>query len=444
MSVSGTSRTKRKSRRRFLKRSAGTLAGAAVGGCAVSRGEEREKETQSAPPASLHVEGREKIRVGLIGCGSRGTGAAVQALRADGAAELVAMADTFPDRIQRSLASIERTNVKDRVRVPPEHRFLDFDGYKKLLPFVDVVLLASPPHFRPEHLAAAVDAGKHVFCEKPVAVDGPGVRSVMATCAKAKKAGLSIVSGLCWRYHAGMRATFEKIHEGYVGDIVTIQATYHANGLWKHDRQPSWSDMEWQVRNWIYFTWLAGDIIAEQHIHSLDKIAWALGDKYPKAAYGQGGRTVRTGREYGNVFDHFSVVYEYEDGLRAFSSCRQWDGCRTDVSDHVYGTKGVCHIFKHQIVGERPWRFKGRSKNMYQVEHDELFRSIREGKPINNGDYMAKSTLMAIMGRMSAYTGKAVTWEQALHSKTRLGPETYEWGPIEIPEVAVPGVTRIA
>ena len=394
------------------------------------------------PGFAAHVSGSDVLRVGLIGCGNRGSGAAVQALRADKGTQLVAMADAFPDRIERALGNIKKSNVADRIVVEDGMKFSGIDGYKKLLQHVDVVILTSPPHFRPEHLKAAVEAGKHVFCEKPVAVDTPGLKSVRESCDLARMKNLSLVSGLCWRYDHPMKGTFQRIHEGGVGDIVTIQATYNTHGLWEHKRQPKWTDLEWQIRNWIYFTWLSGDHIAEQHIHSLDKIAWALKDETPKKVTASGGRITRIEPRYGNVFDHFNTVYEYESGVKAFASCRQWNGASTEVNDHVYGTKGHCDVFKHVITGEKPWKYEGPRGNMYQNEHNELFASIRAGKPINNGGYMVNSTMMAIMGRMAAYTGKTITWEQAWGSTQRLGPDNYEWGPLATPPIARPGKTK--
>jgi predicted dehydrogenase len=213
-------------------------------------------------------------------------------------------------------------------------------------------------------------------------------------------------------------------------------------GLWNRPRQPGWSDMEWQLRNWLYFTWLSGDHIVEQHIHSLDKTAWAMRDEYPARAVGSGGRQSRISPAYGHIFDHHSVVYEYPSGVKIFSACRQQRGCAEDVSDHIFGTLGTCHVMKHDIKGKNPWRYRGPREDMYQVEHNELFASIRAGKPINNGDYMTKSTLMAIMGRMATYTGRVITWEQALNSQEDLTPAKYEFGPLATPPVARPGITK--
>lgn len=419
------------SRRDFLKSStAAVTVGALVSPFTLSHG--------------LYAQGSDVIKVGLVGCGGRGSGAASQALAADPHAKLTALGDAFPDRLQTCISSLKETEVGKQVDVKTEHQFIGFDAYKQVIASgVDVVLLCSPPHFRPAHIKAAIEAGKHVFAEKPVAVDAPGVRSVMATCEEAKKKNLSVVSGLCWRYHAGMRATFEQIHAGGVGDIVAIQATYHTQTLKKYARKPEWSDMEFQLRNWNGFTWLSGDFNVEQHVHSLDKVQWAMHDVPPIKATGVGGRQARTGPESGHVYDHFSVVYEYANGVKAFCSCRQMDGCDNDTSDHVFGTKGVCDVFKHSISGGTNWKYSGpRPKNMYQTEHDEMFAAIRAGKAINNGDYMCKSTMMAILGRMSAYTGKSLTWEQAMNSKEDLTPASYAWGPMPVPLVATPGVTK--
>ena len=385
------------------------------------------------------------LKVGLVGCGGRGSGAAAQALTADPNTELVAMADAFADRLESSLNNLKNNPVGSRVKVDEEHQFVGFDGYKHVIDLCDVVLLATPPHFRPAHLKAAVEAGKHAFVEKPVAVDAPGVRSILETCEQAEKKGLSIVSGLCWRYHKGMRATFEQIHEGTIGEIAAMQCSYNTGGLWKHPRKPEWSDMEYQLRNWLYYTWLSGDFNTEQHVHSLDKMAWALKDEYPISCSGTGGRQTRTDPIYGHIYDHFAIVYEYKNGVKAFSRCRQQDGCAIDVSDHIFGTKGRADVFAHEMLdlkGNTLWKARRiRGDNMYQNEHDEFFASIRAGKPINNGNYMAKSTMMAIMGRMAAYTGQEITWEQAMNSKENLTPEKYEWGPLPTPQVAMPGKT---
>lgn len=418
------------SRRDFLK----TGSAAVLGGALAS---------QASLSFGAFAGGSDMLKIGLIGSGGRGSGAALNALTADPNVKLVAIADLFEDHLAKGLTALQNTEYKERVDVPKERQFTGWDSYKKLLETdVDIVILATPPNFRPEHIKAAVAAGKHVFAEKPVAVDAPGVHSVMATCLEAAKKNLAVVSGLCWRYDHGMRATFEQIQAGGVGDIVAIQATYNTGTLKQYPRQPSWSDMEWQLRNWQHFTWTSGDFNVEQHIHSLDKVAWAMKDETPIRATGTGGRQARQGAESGHVYDHFNVVYEYANGVKAFCNCRQMDGCSNDVSDHVFGTKGTCDVFKHRIKGEKDWKFNGSKGNMYVTEHQELIKSIRDGKPINNGDYMCKSTMMAILGRMSAYTGQTLTWEQAFNSKQNLAPAAYEFGPLALPPVAVPGITE--
>jgi predicted dehydrogenase len=420
-------------RRRFLQTSAGAAALSLATG--------------------VHADGTDILRIGLIGCGGRGTGAAANALKADPNVKLVAMGDAFRDRLDGSLAELRRDRaLAPNIEVPQERQFVGFDAYQRVIGSgVDVVLLCTPPHFRPAHLDAAVRANKHVFCEKPVAVDGPGVRRVLATCQEAGRRRLSIVSGLCWRYHGGMRETFARIHGGALGNIVALQCSYNTGTLWHRNREQGWSDMEWQIRNWLYFTWLSGDFNVEQHIHSLDKMAWAMRDQHPLRAVGLGGRQVRTGPEFGNIFDHHAVVYEYPNGIKCFASCRQQANCAVDVSDWVMGTLGVAHLRGDnglsRITGRNPWQYpaaRARQDDMYQTEHNELFAAIRRGMPINNGEYMAKSTLMAIMGRMATYTGRVISWEDALNSREDLTPPRYEWGRLPVVPVARPGITEFS
>lgn len=420
------------SRRTFLKTSAAGAVGSSL-----------------AALPQVHAAGGDTLKVGLIGCGGRGTGAAVQALNADKNVKLVALGDAFPDRLEAALGRLQKEkSLAGKVDVPPDRLFTGFDNYKGVIACSDVVLLCSPPHFRPAHLAAAVEAGKHIFAEKPVAVDGPGARKVLAAAALAKKKNLAVVSGLCWRYHHGMRATFQQVHEGKIGDLVALQCTYNTGSLWhrslKEKQEKNWSDMEWQVRNWLYFTWLSGDHIVEQHIHSLDKMAWAMKDEAPVRAYGVGGRQVRTAPDFGHIFDHHAVVFEYANGVKMFSMCRQQAGCANDVSDHLMGTLGTCDVMKHTIKGKHNWRHKrDGADDMYQTEHNELFASIRAGKPINDGEWMTKSSLLAIMGRMATYTGQIVTWDKVVNSEEDLTPPRYEFGPLPLPAVPVPGRTKV-
>ena len=387
------------------------------------------------------------LKVGLIGCGGRGTGAARQALKADENAELVAVADAFEDQADAFLDRISDSDVGDRVNVKDKKKFVGFDAYKGVIKSCDVVLLATPPNFRPLHVEAAVDAGKHLFIEKPIAVDAPGVRSVMESCRRAEKKNISVVTGLCYRYEFAKQATLQRVHDGAIGDILTMQATYNTGALWHKGRKAEWSEMEYQMRNWLYFDWLSGDHINEQHIHSLDKLAWTMRDVYPAKATASGGRIVRTGEEYGNIYDHFNTVYEWENGVKGFSSCRQWANADTDVSDQVYGTKGVAHLQEHRIDNHdgSVWQHeKDSADDMYQNEHDALFASIRSGEHINNGHIMCGSTLMAIMARMSAYTGQTVTWDDALNSTLDLSPPEHTWGDVAVRPVPRPGETKFA
>jgi predicted dehydrogenase len=358
------------------------------------------------------------------------------------------MGDGFRDRLESSLARLKKDpKVGSKVDVALERQYVGFDAYQQVIDSgVDVVLLAAPPHFRPQHLKAAVLAEKHIFAEKPVAVDAPGVRSVLATCELAAQKNLSIVSGLCLRYDDGFKETVRRIHDGALGEIRALQANDFRGGVWLKPREPAWSDMEWQMRNWYYFTWLSGDFNVEQHVHYLDVCAWAMNDQYPVKAIGTGGRQVRTGPEYGNIYDHHSVIYEYENGVKLFSTCRQQPGCQNNITSYVFGEKGTAEVSERRLTisagGE--WSYGKSTNDMLQTEHDELFASIRNGRPVNNGEYMAKSTLLAIMGRFATYTGQTVTWDQAFNSQEDLTPPHYEWGDLEIPSIAMPGVTRIS
>jgi predicted dehydrogenase len=402
----------------------------------------------SALPAG-HAAGSDTLRVGLVGCGDRGTGAATQALAADSNVRLVAMADAFEDRIEKSLSILkDDPNVGSKVAVDTDRRFVGFDAYQKLIASgVDVVLLCTPPHFRPLHLRAAVDAGKHVFAEKPVAVDTPGTRSVMESCQLAKSKGLSIVSGLCLRYDYGFRETVRRLQDGEAGQIVTLLANDYRSGRWCKPKQAPWTEMTYQMRNWYNFTWLSGDFNVEQHVHNLDVCTWIMKEKTPVKAIGMGGRQVLTGPEYGQIYDHFSVVYEYADGARLISNCRQQPGCKNDMSVAAQGTLGQAQISERRgglrIESKNgSWHYDGPENKMYQTEHDELFASIRNGRPINNGEYMISSTLIALMGRMAAYTGQEITWQMVLGSKQNLSPSQYDWtASPPASEIAIPGQT---
>jgi predicted dehydrogenase len=387
-----------------------------------------------------YAAGSDRIRVGLVGCGGRGTGAAGDCVGSAPNVELVAMGDLFGDHLNSSRRRLSRLGEKNKVT--DERAFSGFDAYRKVIDSgVDLVLLCTPPAFRPMHLKAAIEAGKHVFMEKPVAVDPAGIRTVIEASDMAAAKKLGVVAGTQRRHQNGYVETMKRIHDGAIGDIVSAQCYWNQGGLWSRERQSGWSDVEWQVRNWLYFTWLSGDHIVEQHVHNLDVINWAL-RAHPVKALGMGGRQVRTAPVYGNIYDHFTIEYEYPNGARVMSMCRQIEGTASRVSEFLIGTKGTSNP-AGSIRGETSWRHEGPRNGPYQQEHTDLINSIRAGKPLNEGRQIAESTLTAIMGRMSAYTGQEVTWEQALGSKLDLVPQQLAFGPMPVEPVAIPGQTKL-
>jgi predicted dehydrogenase len=422
------------SRRQFL------TASAAVAGAAASL----------AFVPSVHAAGSDVLKIGLIGCGGRGSGAASQALRADPNVKLWAVGDAFRDRLETSLGGLQAdAAINKKIDVPQERRFVGFEAYKQVIDSgVDVVLLTTPPHFRPMHMEYAVAARKHLFVEKPMAVDAPGVHRVLAASRKAKEQGTSVTSGFCWRYHTPKREVFARIHNGSIGDIIALHSTYNAHELWSRPRQQGWSDMEFQLRNWLYYTWLSGDHIVEQAVHSIDKVCWAMKNEPPLKATGTGGRQARTAPLFGNIFDHHAVVFEWANGVKAFHYCRQQNGTQSEVTDFVLGTLGTANVMGHEITGKNAWKLAPKvareAGDMYQTEHDELFAGIRAGKLINDGEWMVRSTMMAILGRMVTYTGQTITWDKAMASQEVLGPGKYEWCDLPVPEVAVPGKTKFS
>lgn len=399
------------------------------------------------------------LKVGLIGCGGRGTGAAEQALNADPDVILSAMADAFADRLEESYNSLKE-KFGQKVQVADNHKFVGLDAFQKLIDSdVDVVLLATPPAFRPEHLEAAIAADKHIFCEKPFAVDAPGLRRVMMAAKKAQDKKLSLVSGFCWRYHIPKRETFSRVLSGQIGEILAAEATYNTSELWYKERQKGWSDMEYKLRNWLYYNWLSGDHIIEQAIHSIDMLSWAMGDEAPVSISGTGGRQKRTDKKYGNVYDHFGITYQYANGTKAYVFCRQQTDTTPSYAVELVGTEGRCLVDcrtgQHDITGKNPWKYdddtkftdanayqKTKVKNMYQQEHDELFASIRAGKPMNDGEWMTRSNLLAMAGRMAAYSGETISYEQALASMDVLFPGNISWDTKYDVPIAVPGVTK--
>jgi len=400
-------------------------------------------------PALIRAEqATNAIKVGLVGCGGRGTGAAAQAMKADDFAELTAVADISQERIDTCLDQLLKTSGQ-KVKVEAKNIFLGLDAYQKVIDSgVDVVILATPPGFRPAHLRACIEAGKHVFCEKPIAVDAFGVRDVLETAKLAKAKNLNLVSGFCWRYSNYIVATFDQIKAGAIGDIVAYYATYYTSPVKPMPpasaRPAGMSDVQWQIANWYNFQWLCADSLVEQAVHSADKIAWSQGDKPPLSCTAVGGRQIPA--EGGNIFDHFEVNYLYPNGVRAFLGSRQIEGCWNENADYIMGTKGVCTIGRSpmpKITGQTEWTYTGTKYDMYQYEHDMLFQAIRKGQTINNGERMATSTLLAMMGRMAAYTGREITWDMALNSQERIFPEKLDWnGSLPVPPLPRPGITK--
>ncbi len=416
------------SRRDFLRSSTAALVGGSIA-------------TRFGGFPALHAAGSDAIKVGLIGCGQRGTGAAEDVLKSAQGVKLVAMGDAFKDHLDKSLEYLSKFG--GRVDVPKDRQLVGFGAFEGVLASdVNYVILATPPGFRPWHLQAAVAAGKNVFAEKPVAVDGSGIRAVLQVYEEAKAKGLAIGVGTQRRHQTGYLETMKRIHDGAIGQIVAARGYWNQGPIWVHPKQEGWSDMEWQMRNWYYFTWLCGDHIVEQHVHNLDVANWALG-AHPVRAVGMGGRQVRTDPVYGNIYDHFAIDYEYENGCRLMSMCRQIPGCENSVSEALTGTKGFCQVNKYTITGEKSWRLNGKDNLPYVQEHADLIASIRSGSPYNELKNVAESTLTAIMGRMAAYTGQTVTWEQALNSEENLMPAKLEWGDLAVAPVAMPGQTKL-
>ncbi|MBX7207418.1 MAG: Gfo/Idh/MocA family oxidoreductase [Verrucomicrobiaceae bacterium] len=394
------------SRRSFIRTSSGAAIAPAVITAATTLRAQQKADSKN-----------ETLKIGLIGCGGRGTGAAANALGADYNSKLVAVADAFETQADASIAGLS-AKFADRVTVAPEKKFIGLDAYQKLLASdVDVVILATPPGFRPLHLTAAVEAGKNIFCEKPMAVDATGYRMAMEAVRKAKEKKLNLVAGFCWRYATSRIEAFKRVQDGAIGPILASFSTYYTGPVKPMQpasgRPPGMGDVEWQMKNWYNFSWLCGDSIVEQAVHSIDKIVWAMGDKAPLSCIATGGRQIPS--EGGNIFDHFHAAYEWDGGIIAHLGCRQITGCQGDNSDYFTGTKGRLIIKSNGPVidGEQRWRFRGEEKSMYDLEHDAFFSAIRKGEVINNGDRMMLSTLVAIMGREAAYTGQRVVWEAA-------------------------------
>jgi predicted dehydrogenase len=411
--------------------------------------------------AGAFAAGNDVIRVGLIGCGGRGTGAVNDAFNAGGNLKLVAMGDAFQDYLDDSLKNLTGAlgpDAKDKIDVPKERQFVGFDAYQKVLDSgVDMVILATPPGFRPIHFEAAVNAGKNIFMEKPVAIDAAGVRQVLAAAKVAEDKGLKVGVGLQRRHQECYLDFVKKVQDGMIGDILALRVYWNGGGVWdpRRTHEECKSEMEYQMRNWYYYNWLCGDHIVEQHIHNLDVGCW-LKDKWPVRAHGMGGRQVRVDKKYGEIFDHHACEFYFDDGSVMVSQCEHISNVWSSVTEHAHGTKGTVHLDSNPRgcsfeIGGKKTPFKGGSENPYVVEHKDLQAAIREGKKYNEAERGAKSTMVAILGRMCTYSGKELTWDEALASEISLRPTAYSWEgtPPSVPNangeypIAVPGVTKV-
>ena len=383
--------------------------------------------------AMVNVFNDKKLKVALVGCGGRGTGAAVQALKADDNIELVAMADAFEDRLKSSLMNISKEMGEGtKVNVKEKHQFVGFDAAQKAMDLADVVILATPPGFRPQHFEYAINTGKHVFMEKPVATDIPGVRKVLAAAKMAKEKKLNVVVGLQRHYQDSYLAAIDQLKQDKIGKIVSGQVYWNSGGVWVRERQAGQSELEYQMRNWYYFNWLCGDHILEQHIHNIDVANWFIGE-HPISAQGMGGRQVRTGKDHGEIFDHHFVEYTYPSGAVIASQCRHQPETMSRVSEFFQGTKGTVATEGDKALikdwdGNTLFEHRGKDDpNPYQVEHIKLFKSIRNGEVIGNAEYGAQSTMSAIIGRMATYSGKVIKWDEAMQSNLSLAPDNLTW-----------------
>ena len=410
------------SRRNFLK-----VSGAALLSSSLLERVASAATRRFAPGAFL--KGDETLKVALIGCGGRGSGAAAQALSTSGPVKLVAVADAFRDRVDGCLNALRQDHA-DKVDVTPDRAYVGFDAYKSAIDQCDVAILTTPPGFRPQHFEYAVQQGKHVFMEKPVATDAPGVRRVLAAAAEAKKKNLKVGVGLQRHHAAGYVEAVKRVQDGAIGDVMFQRVYWCDGGVWHQPRQPGQTEMQYQMRNWYYFNWLCGDHIVEQHIHNLDVANWVKNGT-PIRARGHGGRQVRNGIDDGEIFDHHQVEFDYADGSKLFSYCHHWPGAWSSVSEHAHGTKGYADLSANRIEGANAWHFaRARGEepaDPYQREHDVLFDAIRNDKPHNEAVNGAHATMTAIFGRMATYSGKEITWDEALSSQENLFPDKLDW-----------------
>lgn len=437
MAAGKPTKARRSSRRGFLK-SAAAASGAALAGAALEH--------------RVHAQGSDAIKIGMVGCGGRCTGAAINAMNVEPGARLVAMCDIFMDRVHARRAALRKAKPK-QVAVDDARCFDGFDGYKKVIESVDVILVANAAKFHALHLLAGIQAGRHVFVEKPHAIDPRGVKTIRAACELAKQKKLSVVSGLQSRFDPGYQETMKRIHDGAIGDIVAIEENFLRGPYGLHRRKAGINEVQYQCSNQYHFVWLSGDDVPQSLIHNVDRSLWALNQEMPLKCHGLGGRASNFGEIYGDCFDHNSVVYEFSSGARIYAFCRTERGCYNNNSSTIYGTKGRASVFHRRIWGETNWSYKGRKANPYDEEHRALFQSIRKGQPINSGSHMADATLVTVMGQISCFTGKEVTWAQALKSDFYYPPKPEDCSIDMAPPVKlgpdgryptrVPGKTRI-
>jgi myo-inositol 2-dehydrogenase/D-chiro-inositol 1-dehydrogenase len=436
-------------RRQFLK-----TTGAATAATAVSAA------------THAHAAGSDSFKVGLVGAGGRGSGAVVQNLMNEGT-ELVAVAEAYQDRLEGGLKNIAKAHKgAGKINIPEDQKFIGLDAYKNAIDASDVCILTTPPGFRPMMFEYAIEQGKNVFMEKPVCTDAAGYRRVIAAAKKADEKGLKVVVGLQRRYADNYREAYQKVQDGVIGDVIAAQCYWNGGGVWTRPRaalaetlgrEPT--EMEYQIYNWYYFPWIGGDNIAEQHVHNLDVCNWFMDESHPAEAYGSGGRSVRHGPDSGYIFDHHNVEFKESDGRFMNSQCRHFPGSTNQVGEVIIGTNGRLEMSKGLVFDNkgnvvdriRADGSKGGSRNPYEIEHAELYKAIRQDKPLNNAYYGADSSMTAVLGRMSTYSGKRLTWDEAINSQVDIFPETLAWdaeprvlpGPDGNYPHAIPGTTKV-
>jgi myo-inositol 2-dehydrogenase / D-chiro-inositol 1-dehydrogenase len=433
-SDSSSKRTEAASRRNFLKASA--AAGVALGGVSIAR--------------SAHAAGNEVVKIGMIGCGGRCSGAATESMRAGPYVKLAAMCDVFPERAKGAFKRFKKSHPEQAI-LNEEHCFSGFDGYKKVIDSVDVVLIACASKFHPMYAEAGIKAGKHVFVEKPHGIDPVGCRRMQAACDLAKQKGLSLLSGMQSRFTTAYQECVKRIHDGQIGDVVAIQSMFLRGPYGVVGRNPKYTETQYQFSNWYHFCWLSGDDVTQSLVHNLDRVSWILKEEMPKWCFGLGGRSASFGDAYGDMFDHHTAVYEYASGTRVYALCRTENGCYGNGSDIVMGSKGTCYLGSH-ITGQKAWHVSG-SNDPYTTEQKALIEAVRSGQPINSGYHMARSTMVAVLGQLACYAGKSLTWDEVSKSNFEFGPSpdvaSFDTLPPTKPDATgnyplpMPGITKV-